>query len=332
MDVREEVRFLEALCRVYGRSALTIERLFLPNGDPNRHRLDATVWATDGNHRRRVAIEFIKGFQGARLGRSSPAQNEVEAWRRLEDKIAAIFIDHSGIDGRCLECEIWLTEEIGDIQETLRAPRTKEDRRADMWMRRLADALAAPLHQALRDSLRTKRAEKASLPPELAGIIVHAQVNAYADRGRFVPGWPPAEPGVYVDIKGLVSLGESGQKVTTILPRWVGIDPTGIIEAVKGKLDGIGTYKAIARECGVEELWLVAVADGSSQMSMVTAPLLPGVKQGTRALRDRVTAKGRPFFDRVLFLAAGYWPPADLRALDSARNAGMSFAAFDLYG
>jgi hypothetical protein len=166
----------------------------------------------------------------------------------------------------------------------------------------------------------------------LARIVAHAQVNAYADRSWLGAGWPPATPGVYVEIKGLVSVGESGQQVDTILPRWVGIDSNGIIAAVKAKLEVIPVYKRIARGCGAEDLWLVAVADGSSQMSMVATPVLTGLKDGIRKLHDRTLAKDRPFFDRVIFLAAGYWAPDDLRDLDDARTAGMRFVAFDLHG
>lgn len=330
VQAREEVHFMEALCEVYARARLTPEHFFLPDGNPDLHRLDAIAWATEENHQRRVAIEFTKCFQGARVGRSSPAQNEVEAWHRLEERIAAALRDAPAVAARCVECRIWLVEAIGGILEIFRAPRTKEHR-TDVFTESLVELLAAPLYEALHESLRTKCAEKASLPPELAGIVAHAQVNAYADRSRFGGGWPPATPGVYVELKGLVSVGQSGQQVDTILPRWVGIDSKGIIDAVKAKLEAIPVYKAIARDCGAEELWLVAVADGASQVSMVATPVLTGVKDGIRKLHDRTLAKGRPFFNRVILLAAGYWAPGELRDLDAVRAVGMTLP-FDLHG
>ncbi len=330
VQVREEVHFIQALCGVYARARLTPKHFFLPNGNPDQHRLDATVMAMEANRQRPVAIELTKCFQGGKVGRSSPAQNEVEAWRRLEERIAATLRGAPAVAARCVECRIWLVEAIGEILEIFRAPRTKEHR-TDVFTESLVELLVVPLHEALHESLRTKRAEKASLPPELAGIVAHAQVNAYADRSR-LGGWPPATPGVYVELKGLVSVGQSGQQVDTILPRWVGIDSKGIIDAVKAKLEAIPAYKAIARDCGAEELWLVAVADGASQVSMVATPVLMGVKDGIRKLHDRTLAKGRPFFDRVILLAAGYWAPGDLRDLDAVRAVGMTFMPFDLHG
>ncbi len=332
VQAREEVHFIEALCKVYARARLTPEHFFLPNGNLDQHRLDATVIAMEANRQRRVAIELTKCFQGTKVGRSSPAQNEVEAWHRLEERVAVSLRGVPAIAARCVECRILLVEAIGEILEIFRAPRTREDRRAEIFMESFAGALTASLHEALHESLRTKRAEKATVPPQLARIIAHAQVNAYADRSRLGDGWPPATPGVYVEIKGLVSVGQLGQHVDTILPRWVGIDSKGIIAAVNAKLEAIPVYKAIARDCGAEELWLVAVADGSSQMSMVATPVLTGVKDGIRELHDRTVAKGRPFFDRVIFLAAGYWAPDDLRDLDAASAAGMTFMPFDLHG
>lgn len=325
---REEVGFLTALCDVYKRSILTVVQLFPPTGDPNQHRLDAIVLTTDPTGTRRVAIEITRAFQGTRTGRSSPAQNELEAWNRLEDRVRDVLAALPQVAGRVAECEIWMHEDIAPVQEAFRSPRTLKDPRGEIWTQQITDSLSGPLQAALDASLQTKRAEKAILPSEVAAVVAYAQVNAYADSGHFEPDWPPALPGVYVDVQGLTTAAP-GQTVTTILPRWVGIDEAGITAAIQGKMGDIPTYKTVARSCGAEELWLVVVADGSSQMSMVASPFIPG-KEASRKLRHRAAMKNRPFFDRVIFLAAGYWLPADLRLFDWRQEVQMSFAAFDL--
>ncbi len=164
----------------------------------------------------------------------------------------------------------------------------------------------------------------AIIPEQLKGVIAHADVDAYADRPQ-VDGWTPG-PGIHVEIEGLFG------NVTTILPRLIGVDAKGIIEAAKSKAEVVANYKSLARCYGADELWLLLVSDGSSQMSLVATPILAGVKEGIRNLADRVSRKGPPFFDRAIFLAAGYWAPDNIQDLYDQPSVEMSFKAFDLLG
>lgn len=324
LDVREEIRFVETLCRAYTRSLLTPEQFFPPNGQFDQHRLDAIAWATDGDRLRRVAIEVTKCFQGNRVERSAPSQNEFESWRRLEDRIAGLLASEPRIEKRSVKVYLIFAEKINHIHDAFSAPRTRKGPQADTVIESIADALAIPLREALHRSLRSRHPETAIIPEQLKGVVAHADVDAYADRPQ-IDGWTLG-PGFRVEIEGLFG------NVTTILPRWVGVDSTGVIEAAKSKAEVVANYKLLARRYGADELWLLLVADGSSQMSLVATPVLAGVKEGIRNLTDQASGKGRPFFDRVIFLAAGYWGPASLRDWNGRASVEMSFKAFDLLG
>ncbi len=103
LDVREEIRFVETLRRAYTRSFLISEQLFPPKGKFDQHRLDAIAWAKDGDRLRRVAIEVTKCFQGNRVERSTPSQNEFESWRRLENRIAGLLASEPRIERRSVK-------------------------------------------------------------------------------------------------------------------------------------------------------------------------------------------------------------------------------------
>ncbi len=324
LAVREEIRFVETLCRVYTRSLLTPEQFFLPDGKFDQHRLDAIAWAKDGDGLRRVAIEVTKCFQGNRVERSTPSQNEIESWRRLEERFARLLAPEPCIGKRSVKVHLIFADKIDRIHEDFSAARTRKNPQADMVIKSISDALAIPLREALYQSLKSRHPEIAFIPEQLKGVIAHAYVDAYADR-PLVDGWTPG-PGIHVEIEGLFG------NVTTILPRLIGVDSTGIIEAAKSKAEAVASYKSLTRSYRADELWLLLVADGSSQMSLVATPILAGVREGIRNLANQVSENGRPFFDRVIFLAAGYWAPDSIQDWYDQPDVEMSFKAFDLLG
>jgi hypothetical protein len=118
------------------------------------------------------------------------------------------------------------------------------------------------------------------------------------------------------------------QVVDMLLPPWVGIDHVGIVDAVKAKLDGLDGYRRESADAGASELWLLVVADGSSQMTMLASPWIVGeARKSVKALAQDALHQGRPFFDRIILLATGYWADEE----DPFAGVPMSFKSFDLY-
>ncbi len=64
---------------------------------------------------------------------------------------------------------------------------------------------------------------------------------------------------------------------------------------------------------------------------MVAANAIPvdlellGLKDSMTELRARTFSKGQAWFDRVIFLAAGYWPPGSIRDLALHEPVEMTF-------
>lgn len=262
----EEARFIDALCATY-LSPLVRRALFLPAGYAN-HRLDGLVQAALNGQVMLAGIEVTKGFQGPRVGGSPPNQNEWEAWGRLRDLI------RSTIAGACdaltppVRAYILFTEHIQGIRSILARPATKKDPEPNNLIHSLADALANPLLAAFRHSRQTGKAEAADIPEHLRGIFAHADVHVGERRdlllidelarqyvyeaGDEIEGTQPSQGGdtpIEVELKMSVRTGPN-QVVDILLPPWVGIDPVGIVDAVRAKLDSVDGYRRVARDAG----------------------------------------------------------------------------------
>ncbi len=340
----EEARFVDALCATYP-SPLARCSLFLPAGYAN-HRLDALVQAASKGRVTPVGIEVTKGFQGVRVGGSPPSQNEWEAWGRLRELLHRTISGARDASTPPVRVYVLLSEHIQGIRGVLARPATKKDRAPNDLIQSLAAALANPLLAAFRHSRQTGRAEAAEIPEELRDIVAHADVyvrrrldlplvfdaaHQYVYRGGDqIQETEPSLSGdapIEVELKMSVRLGPN-QVVDVLLPPWVGIDYVGIVDAVKGKLGGVDDYRRVARDTGASELWLLVVADGSSQMTMLASPwVVDQARKGVKALALEVLGQGHPFFDRVILLAAAYW--ADEK--NPLARVPMSFKSVDLY-
>lgn len=83
-----------------------------------------------------------------------------------------------------------------------------------------------------------------------------------------------------------------------------------------------------ARDAGASELWLLVVADGSSQMTLLASPWVVGeVRKAVKALALGALLQGRSFLDSVILLAAAYWADEE----NPFAGVPMSFKAIDLY-
>ena len=97
-------------------------------------------------------------------------------------------------------------------------------------------------------------------------LVHYVQCRVRSGRSTSAAGVP-----VGVDI-GRLLVWENGGR-TEIWPLYVGIDSEGIVQAVcakaKRNLEG---YRKVATHCGIRDVWLLVVADGSPHTTLMCTP------------------------------------------------------------
>jgi len=267
-----------------------------PGGPVKEHWTEALV---SGPNHGLIAVEVTRAFQGPRVGRASIQQDKVEFRQHLEEKIGDTIHRQRVKDTEFVEVGVVLAPGIDAFLDEFAQTRPIR------W------ALDTVFGHCIDPVLKACAASRRSGAPELCPPL-----GGGADFVQHVQGWvrssrltSRATVPVRVDIRGLV-LWDNGGRTDEIWPLYVGIDSEGIVQAVYAKAKrNLGGYRKVATDCGIRDVWLLVVADGSPHTTLMCTPqvTVPAAKERVVKMMDERRKLNQPVFDRIILIMSGYW-------------------------